>query len=122
MTERPENLPDRTDLDRPDDPFGPHVRALRESLRSSVITVTDAAAVQLAYHYARLADAALQVGTAGAAIMIKLGPPYLQTLQSLGLTPAARSALLRGAKDVGPDHRSSPLDQLKQQRQKRNAT
>ncbi len=105
----------------PFEPIGPHVRALMTAIPQAKVTESDAPAVQLAYHYARIADAALQLGAGGALIMIKLGPPYLASLTALGLTPAARRQLLRGPGDIAANTRASPHDELRKRRQARKS-
>ncbi len=75
----------------------------------------DAAAVKLAKHYARLIDEASDAKQANIARW--LGPELLKVLESLGATPAARSALKpRGSKT---SERASKLDQLREARARR---
>lgn len=66
----------------------------------------DRGAAQLALAYARQID--------GGGDLDKLGPQLLAVLDALLLTPKARAALVKGAKDERPPQ--SPLDELRKRR------
>jgi len=51
--------------------------------------------------------------------LAELGPKLAQALTSLQMTPAARSAAVKGAKSDAP--KRSPLDELRAKREARNA-
>lgn len=67
-------------------------------------------AAELALTYARAIDAGGDLD--------RLGPQLLNVLESLLMTPKARAALLKGAKDVNV---SSPVDELRARRAQRAA-
>jgi hypothetical protein len=71
------------------------VTALVPSLR---LTDADQGAVRLAEHYAQAIDAAEDKAEA----LEKLGPRLLAALESLGATPRARAAFLKGGGRSGP--------------------
>lgn len=88
--------------------------ALEKAIRKALATITDdrdAGAVQLAITYAQLIDALVEP-------VEKVGPALLKCLESLGATPAARAALLKGATPDEP--KSSPLDELRRRREQRS--
>lgn len=70
----------------------------------------DHAAVELARSYARAIDDGEPLD--------KLGPLLANTLDTLGLTPKSRAAIVKGGTPNGP---SSPLDELRQRRRARNS-
>lgn len=74
------------------------------------ITATDGPAVTLARHYAAVIDSADEPQKAA-----YLGPHLLNALKALGLSPEARKALEIETKKAG-----SPVDELKQRRQRRD--
>jgi len=80
-------------------------------LREMPLTPGDAAAAELAVHYATAIDAS-------ADDLTKLGPALLAALESLGMTPRARKSLVKGGDGDGP---TSPLDELRQRRADRDA-
>lgn len=75
------------------------------------LTPGDAAAAELAVHYAAALDA-------GADDLAKLGPALLAALEALGMTPRARKSLVKGGDGDGP---TSPLDELRRKRAARTA-
>ena len=97
---------------------------LREDVDASIaalsLTSTDAGAARLAREYADLIDTALGDGhrdDADRAWALRwIGPLLLDTLESLGATPAARSRL-KDAKTA--DTPASPLDELRAARARR---
>src|SRR4051812_20957164 len=97
-------------------PAGPrtHVAALTASLKTLTLADVDKAAVKLAMEYAARLDA-LGAGRDAS----RIGPAYLNALESLGLTPRARNAT--GKQEVvvaGP----RPLDQLRARRARTHGT
>lgn len=82
------------------------VRAVRAAVKTLALTPADQPAVQLAIRYATAVDAGEPVE--------KVGPPLLQVLTALHMTPAARAALVKGGKDAGRSN--SPLDELRARR------
>ena len=89
---------------------GPLERAVFNALKDVQLKPRDKAAAQLALVYARRID--------DDAPLVKLGPLMLAVLESLGMTPRARVALLKG-NDDGPKP-ANPLDELRQRRERRN--
>lgn len=85
--------------------------AVRRSLKEigTSLTPADKAAAELAQHYAQMID------TSKGALLNDLGPKLLAALESLGMTPRARRALVKEASG-GP---VSPLDQLRERRERR---
>ena len=82
-------------------------RALDDALRSAQLEPSDRAAVVLAKHYAARLDADPDA-------IVKIGHMILPVLTALGMTPAARQALAKGASAGAPT--SSPLDELRAKR------
>jgi hypothetical protein len=85
---------------------------LDASVHRSLATVVDdrdAGAVELARTYVR------EIAMGGD--LAKLGPALLACLAALGLTPAARAALVKGGTGGSVP---SPLDELKARRAKRS--
>lgn len=85
------------------------VPVVQRALRDVPLTSADAAAAELAIHYAEQIDLGED--------LIKIGPPLLAALESLGMTPRSRKSLVREA-GSGP---ASPLDELRQRRAERAA-
>lgn len=85
--------------------------ALRRALDDVSLTPADRAARALAESYAQSIDLGGDLS--------KLGPAFLACLTALGMTPAARAALTKGA-PVEPA-RTSPLDELRRRRDERRA-
>jgi hypothetical protein len=81
---------------------------LASAVDTAVAGVDDLGAAELARTYARAID--------NGGDLDKLGPLLLAVLESLGLTPKARAALVKGAKD---EPRTSPLDELRVRRSAR---
>ena len=79
--------------------------AVRAALDAHHTQPADAGAVELALTYARAIDVEDDLA--------KLGPPLLATLAALGLTPAARAALAKGASG---EPATNPLDELRARR------
>ena len=82
-------------------------QALSDALASHQFNYGDLAAVALAKRYAALLDA----GDADTAS--DLGPKYLQVLASLGMTPVARAALLKGGDPGGQSASGDALARLR---------
>ena len=100
--------------------------ALLKSLRTLPTQLGDAGIVALAKQYARTLDAPAlltEVGTgpladlAMSATLSALGAGYRMTLVELGLTPKARSVVMRGQPEAPKV--ASPLDELRAQRERR---
>ena len=92
-------------------PIGALESAVVDAVASaSWLASTDGPAVALARHYAAVMDAAEDVQKAA-----YLGPHLLNALKALGLSPEARQALEIKTKV------DSPVDELKQRRQRRTA-
>lgn len=83
---------------------------LRAALRKVALSDADQAAAALAVHYAEAIDTGDD--------LVKLGPPLLQALEALGMTPRARRSLVKGASHGGP---ASPLDELRRRKRERAA-
>ncbi len=88
-----------------------HAEALAVALSTLALGAVDDAAKRLAVGYAQAIDA-------DPAALVKIGHMYLATLAALGLTPAARRAVVAG--EVADDGRR-PGDQLGKYRQRRQA-
>lgn len=86
--------------------------ALERALESVDVTPADAATVALALVYANAIDT-------GAEDLSKLGPKLLAALESLLMTPKARTAILKGGEDEQP---ANPVDALRAKRRERYAT
>jgi hypothetical protein len=90
------------------------VQRVEQALRAVPLGDEDAATKALALHYARDIDGGPSCEhcdrPGGAGDLAKLGPALLACLESLGLSPRARTALKKGATDGKP--RDSKLDQL----------
>lgn len=84
------------------------VQAVGATRASLVLAEEDAAVVRLAEHYAQAIDGAEDQEDA----LVKLGPKLLDVLESLGASPKARAAVLKGVGRGGP----SRLDVLRAQR------
>lgn len=106
---------------------GPMELSLLRALRAQRTQPADAAVVALALSYARALDAPralMDVASgpmadlAGVATLHQLGGSYRQALENLGLTPKARSAVMRGAPQSA-EPKASPLDELRAKREKR---
>lgn len=80
------------------------LRQLDEALKSLTLDGTDGAAVELARTYARAIDAGDSLD--------KRGPQLLAVLESLGMTPRSRAALMKGETHAV----TSPLDELRERR------
>lgn len=100
------------------------VTAVRRALAELTIAPADKAAAELALTYARRIDGIRDDG--GELVpgdLSKLGPPLLAVLEALGMTPRARAAQVKGAKDERqpePDRKPvNPLDELRQRREQR---
>lgn len=88
-----------------------YLDALNTALDHLDLQQVDGAAVQLARGYAEQLD--------GDGDLVKLGPLLLATLGALGMTPAGRTAILgKGAPTREPP--ASPLDELRQRRERRH--
>ena len=81
--------------------------SVNAALQDITITTKDRAVVELARRYARHIDRSPDD-------LAKIGPALLSCLEALGLTPRARRNVT-GANDA---HRS-PLDELRQRRERR---
>lgn len=82
------------------------LNAVRAAVESLDLTPADQGAVQLALTYADAIDAGEPVE--------KVGPPLLNALEALGMSPRARAALTKGVKSDSPI--ASPLDELRARR------
>ena len=80
-------------------------RVVRDALSANEISAVDKATAELALTYARYIDAGDELS--------KLGPALLSCLAALGMTPAARAALVKGGTGASV---ASPLDELKARR------
>jgi len=78
----------------------------------------DAAAAKLAQQYARTIDDA-PPGKEHYTRLRWLGPELQKILEALGATPAARAAIMRGAKTEQPQAPVSKLDRLREAHAKR---
>lgn len=83
-------------------------RVVQEALTHVEVTPADKAAAELALVYAREIDLGLEIP--------KLGPALLTCLAALGMTPAARNALVKGGSGAPV---ASPLDELRARRDSR---
>lgn len=83
-------------------------RVVTEALTHVEMKPEDKAAAELAIVYAREIDLGLEIP--------KLGPALLACLAALGMTPAARNALVKG--DGGAPV-ASPVDELRARRAER---
>jgi hypothetical protein len=90
------------------------VESVSASLAALEVDERDAGARELAMSYATLIDAATDPWD----VMERLGPKLHVTLESLGLTPRARTAATKGAPSVS----SNPLDELRGRRARRTGT
>jgi hypothetical protein len=81
--------------------------ALEKSLGTMTFEDKDLAAVELARSYANQLE--------NGADFSKVGPRYLDCLESLGMTPKARAALT-GKEGVPSGPAVNPLDELRQRR------
>jgi hypothetical protein len=87
--------------------------ALRAALSKMDGPPVDKAAVQLATGYAKALDSGGN--------LLKFGPLLLAVLESLGMTPKSRAAILgKGVSNDG-SHTSNPLDELRRRREQRRA-
>lgn len=82
------------------------VGAVNDALRHVPLDALDAAAAELAKRYAAEIE--------GGGDLSKLGPPLLAALESLGMTPRSRRALVNGARP-----QQSPADELREKRARR---
>lgn len=80
-------------------------RVVAEALKHVEVTPADKAATELALVYAKEIDLGLDIP--------KLGPALLACLAALGMTPAARNALVKGGSG---EPAPSPLDELRDRR------
>lgn len=87
---------------------------LASSVRKALSTLgtpgIDTAAAELALAYARAVD--------NGGDLEKIGPLLLNVLESMLMTPKARAAVVKGARD--DTSRKSPLDELRARRDARN--
>lgn len=83
-------------------------RAVREALEHVDLAPADRATAELALTYGRYIDAMED--------LTKLGPALLGCLAALGMTPAARNALVKGGSHAPV---ASPLDELRARRDQR---
>jgi hypothetical protein len=88
------------------------LEALNKALEDMSLLDKDKAVVDLARLYARAID------SMPITELEKFGPKYLAVLESLGMTPKARAALVKG-KDNDSDSNKSPLDELRARRNQR---
>lgn len=88
---------------------GPLESAVREALTHVAAEKVDGGTVQLALTYAEEIDAGEDLK--------RLGPALLACLESMLMTPKARSAVVKGVKDDQPA--KSPLDELRARRNAR---
>lgn len=91
--------------------------AVDETLANLTLADCDTAAATLARQYAEGIDSAGDRGEA----LEKLGPKLLAVLESLGATPKARAAAMKGGPASGSDSNSkrAKLDELQQRRDRR---
>lgn len=87
--------------------------ALRLALFEMEVFPIDEATVTLALGYATAIDRVPEQ-------ISKLGPQLLACLESLLMTPRSRAAVVKGASHDQPKRRS-PLDELRERRDKRTA-
>lgn len=86
--------------------------AVRKALAAAPLRDVDEAAAALA----RMQAATIDAG--GVDELRQLAPQFLATLESLGLTPRSRRALVNNDKGRKP---VSPLDELRERRERRRA-
>ena len=84
------------------------VGSVTTALTDVTLRPCDRAAADLALAYAAEIDA-------GETAVEKIGPALLAVLESLGMTPRARKAIVREVADAP----ASPLDELRQRRARR---
>jgi hypothetical protein len=86
------------------------VLVVRRALTWVALTPADEAAAELAVTYAEMVDSGIEPLT-------KVGPALLSCLESLGMTPKSRKAVVEAVKDAG----ISPLDEIRAKRAARTA-